>query len=127
MTTLSLMSTAEVDSLMKHSKDCADGECSLDEVADLIMVLKEQQAELTSRVSEIRGMIKAIEVVNESANRDEDAVRSTVRAIFRIFQMSDKASGNNYPYLSKAMGYSGDVGSGPTDAYKSLKPKPWKA
>jgi hypothetical protein len=36
-------------------------------------------------------------------------------------------SENYYPSLSKPTGYSGEVGSGPTDAYKALNPKPWKA
>lgn len=41
-----------------------------------------------------------------------------------LFQ--DKASGNDYPSLSKPTGWSGEVGDGPTDAYKALNPKPWK-
>jgi len=71
-------------------------------------------------------MIKAIETMTHSKDRDVDEVRDTVRSIFRIFSMSAKASGNDYPALSHPSGYSGEVGSGPTDAYKALDPKPWK-
>ena len=55
-----------------------------------------------------------------------DEVRETVRAIFRVFQLGDKASGNDYPALTKPTGYSGEVGKGSTTAYDALPPKKWK-
>ena len=93
----------------------------------LIGELMEHQHNLSERLTEINNMITSLEVLNDSDNRKVDQVRETVRAIFRVFQMSAKSSGNDYPALSKPTGYSGEVGSGPTDAYKALNPKPWKA
>ena len=87
----------------------------------------EQQHILSQRVKEVDNMIKSLEVLNGSDERETDEVRETVRAIFRVFQMSARGSGNDYPALTKPTGYSGDVGDGPTDAYKALNPKPWKA
>jgi hypothetical protein len=40
--------------------------------------------------------------------------------------MGAVASGNDYKSTGIATGYSGEVGDGPSDAYKSLNPKPWK-
>ncbi|EEC50927.1 predicted protein [Phaeodactylum tricornutum CCAP 1055/1] len=126
MTSLSLMSADETDKIVTQASDCAEGECSIDEVDDLIQILHAQQKELSNRLDEVRVMIKSLEVVNKDDDRKVDQVRETVRAIFRVFQASDKASGNDYPSLTKPMGYSGDVGKGSTTAYDALPPKKWK-
>jgi hypothetical protein len=125
-TQLSLMSVEETENVMTQATDCVEGECSLDEVEDLIQVLKSQQKDLFDRVEQIKGMMKSLEKVNAKDDREVDEVRETVRAIFRIFQLGDKASGNDYPALSKPTGWSGEVGDGPTTAYDALPPKPWK-
>jgi hypothetical protein len=119
------MSQEEAEKILTHATDCIDSECALDEVDDLIVALKDQQRELNHRVDEIRSLIKSLETVNTSEERKVDEVRETVRAIFRIFQLGDKASGNDYPSLSKPMGYSGEVGKGSTTAYDALPPKKW--
>ena len=111
---------------MKHATDCYEGECSIDEVDDLIGALQSQQKELSVRLDDIRSMIKSLEIINGKDERAVDEVRETVRAIYRVFQMGDKASGNDYPSLSKPMGYSGDVGKGAKTAYDVLPPKKWK-
>ncbi len=112
---------------MSKGHACEAGECSVDDVDNLLGTLIEQQHILNERLTELDNMIKSLEVLNGSDNRKVDEVRETVRALFRVFQMSAKASGNDYPSLSRPTGYSGEVGSGPTDAYKALNPKPWKA
>lgn len=111
---------------MKQATSCAEGECSLDEVQDLIDVLKVQQKELYSRVENVKSVISSLETMNAKPNRETDEVRETIRALYRVFQLGDKASGNDYPSLSKATGWSGDVGKGPQTAYDSLPPKKWK-
>lgn len=121
------MTPEETTKLITHATDCADGECSVDEVGDLITVLKSQQKELASRVDEIDKMIGSLASVNEKDERETDEVRETVRAIFRVFQLGAKASGNDYPALTKPTGYSGEVGKGATTAYDALPPKKWKA
>jgi hypothetical protein len=127
MIQLSLMSATETETLMKTATDCAEGECSLDEVEDLIDVLKAQQKELSARVQQVKEMISNLEHMNTLDDRKVDEVRETVRAIFRVFQLGDKSSGNNYPSLSKPMGWSGEVGDGPKSAYDALPPKKWTA
>ena len=120
------MSPDETEAVMKHATDCADGECSLDEVQDLIDILKVQQKELSNRVENVKSMIATLETSNAKSDRKTDEVRETIRALYRVFQLGDKASGNDYPSLSKATGWSGDVGKGPQTAYDSLPPKKWK-
>jgi hypothetical protein len=124
---LSLMSQEETESIMSKAEDCVAGECSLDQIDDLIVLLKGQQKELYDRVTQVKEMVETLEKVNQKADgRSVDEIRETVRAIFRVFQLGDKASGNDYPALSKPTGWSGEVGKGPTTAYDALPPKPMK-
>ena len=85
------MSQDETDSIISKANDCVEGECSLDEVDELIGVLKDQQKELYDRVEDIRSMVKSLETVNSQDDREVDQIRETVRAIFRVFQLGDKA------------------------------------
>jgi hypothetical protein len=118
------MSHGETDSVFETATNCVEGECSLDEIEGLINLLKEQQKEASVRLDDVKGMIKSLETVNGADDRSVDEIRETVRAIFRVFQLGAKASGNDYPSLSKPMGWSGEVGKGPTTAYDALPPKP---
>ncbi|VEU41699.1 unnamed protein product [Pseudo-nitzschia multistriata] len=120
------MSHDDTETVLATAKDCAEGECTLDEIDGLVSLLKDQQKEASDRLKEIKDMIKSLETVNGSDDRSVDEIRETVRAIYRIFQLGDKASGNDYPALSKPMGWTGEVGSGPTTAYDALPPKPYK-
>lgn len=121
------MTAEELEAIITKGRECEAGECTVSDVDILIGELMEQQHILSQRVKEVDNMIKSLEVLNGSDERETDEVRETVRAIFRVFQMSARGSGNDYPALTKPTGYSGDVGDGPTDAYKALNPKPWKA
>jgi hypothetical protein len=64
-------------------------------------------------------MIGSLQHINEKEERKTDEVKAFVRDMLRVF-----ASGK--PIVFPA-GFAGDVGSGPTDAYKALKPKPWSS
>jgi hypothetical protein len=121
---LSLMSAEEMETLIASAVDCSEGECSVDEVGSLVDLLQAQQKDLSERIHKISGMITNLEDMN-TKDKDRDEVRETVRAIMRVFAKSDghKASGTA---KVNPTGYSGDVGKGPTDAYKALKPKPYK-
>eukprot|EP00985_Skeletonema_marinoi_P002283 scaffold939_cov107-Skeletonema_marinoi.AAC.1 len=125
-TARNLMSAAEVKSIIDEAESCAGGECALDEVEDLILSLQSQQSLLSKRIAEIDGLVKDLEHVNGRDERPVDEVRETVRAIFRIFALGDKASGNDYPSLTKPMGYSGETAGGGKTAYDVLPPKPIK-
>jgi hypothetical protein len=117
------MSQEETAEVMKHANDCAHGECSLDEVDELVSVLKSHQKELYDHVEEIKKVTKALKTVT-SRGGEVDEVRETVRALFRVFQLG--GSGNDYPSLSKPTGWSGEVGDGPQTAYDALPPKKYK-
>ncbi|KAL7536955.1 hypothetical protein ACHAXR_007501 [Thalassiosira sp. AJA248-18] len=125
-TALNLMSATEVESILSEAEACAGGECALDEVEQLITNLQDQQSLLSKRVEEIGGLVKDLESANGKDDRPVDEVRETVRAIFRIFALGDKASGNDYPSLSKPTGYSGETAGGGKTAYDVLPPKPMK-
>mmetsp|Transcript_4210 Transcript_4210/g.7834 ORF Transcript_4210/g.7834 Transcript_4210/m.7834 type:complete len:160 (+) Transcript_4210:80-559(+) len=123
-TALDLMSAAEVEAIMAEAESCAQGECALDEVESLLNNLQDQQSLLSKRIEEIDTLVADLEKANGADNRPVDEVRETVRAIFRVFAMGDKASGNDYPALSKPMGYSGETKGGGKTAYDVLPPKP---
>ncbi len=86
-TARNLMSAEEVKAIMYEAESCAQGECALDEVEDLIMSLQSQQSLLSKRIAEIDGLVKDLEHVNGRDERPTDEVRETVRAIFRIFAL----------------------------------------
>ena len=88
---LSLMSPEENEVVLQKANDCFEGECSLEDVDDLVGVLKDQQKELKARVDQVKAMIQSLETVNSQGDRKVDQVRETVRAIFRVFQLGDKA------------------------------------
>eukprot|EP00571_Detonula_confervacea_P014123 CAMPEP_0172307260 /NCGR_PEP_ID=MMETSP1058-20130122/8150_1 /TAXON_ID=83371 /ORGANISM="Detonula confervacea, Strain CCMP 353" /LENGTH=159 /DNA_ID=CAMNT_0013019373 /DNA_START=62 /DNA_END=541 /DNA_ORIENTATION=- len=123
---LNLMTTAEIDSIIREAETCAEGECALDEVENLITNLQGQQSMLSKRIEEIGGLVTDLEHANGQDDRPVDEVRETVRAIFRVFALGAKASGNDYPSLSKPMGYSGETSGGGKTAYDVLPPKPMK-
>lgn len=120
------MTPQELEAILMKGHECEEGGCSVDSVESLIAELQEQQKILSDRIKKVDGMILSMKTLNNASDRNVDEVRETVRSIFRIFAMGAKASGNDYPSLSKPTGYSGEVGTGPTDAYKALNPKPWK-
>lgn len=117
-TQLQIMTPEETEAILNKAEDCSEGECSLDDVTELIAILKEQQKEIYDRLTDIKASVKSLEYVNAAEDRKVDEVRETVRALFRVFQLGDKASGNDYPSLMKASGWSGEVGDGPTTACK---------
>eukprot|EP00980_Cylindrotheca_fusiformis_P003285 scaffold743_cov117-Cylindrotheca_fusiformis.AAC.4 len=121
-TKVGIMTQEETENIMKHATDCTHGECSVDEVSELVSVLKGHQKDLRDRVEEVKKITKALETVH-SRGAKVDEVQETVRALFRVFQLGDKASGNDYPALSRPTGWSGDVGKGPQTAYDVLSPK----
>ncbi|CAB9517348.1 expressed unknown protein [Seminavis robusta] len=114
-----ILSDSETDAILKVASECAEGECSIDEVAGLVGDLKEQQQILERRMSKIMTMIAHLEHVNEKEDRQTDEVRQFVKDMLRVFA-HEKAT-------IPATGFSGEIGDGPTTAYDALPPKKWKA
>ena len=112
------MSEEETDAIIKSAEDCAESECSVDDVSGLIFELKEQEQILEERLEKIMNMIAHLQHVNEKEERKTDEVRAFVQDMLRVFSQ-DK------PMVFPA-GFGGEIGDGPTTAYDALPPKPWK-
>lgn len=120
------MTDAEVESIVSKAHICAEGECSVEDVDLFLAELKDQQKLLRDRLTEVTNMISELTTANsldKSDVREVDELKETVRAIARLFMMGDRASGNDYPNMGPPIGYSGDVGKGPSTAYDVLSPK----
>jgi hypothetical protein len=103
--------------MIEKAHNCAEGECSVDDVGTLIAELKEQQREMAVRLEEIMNMVAHLQNLNAAESRKSDEVRAYVRDLLRVF---DSKSGGF------STGFSGIVGDGSKTAYDVLPPKPWK-
>ncbi|OEU15772.1 hypothetical protein FRACYDRAFT_269481 [Fragilariopsis cylindrus CCMP1102] len=112
-----IMSDEETASILKKSEECAASECSLDEVDDLVVTLKDTQKELEVRLEKIMNMISHLQHINEKEERKTDEVREFVKDMLRVFN-TDKP-------MVFPQGYAGDVGKGSQTAYDVLPPKKW--
>jgi ABC-type transporter Mla subunit MlaD len=126
---LSLMSTKETDQLLEQANKVVQSpDCTQEDVNQLIDMLHTQQNELNTRLQTLSGTLQRLEKIsNSEKDRNVDQIRETIRAIYRVFQLGDKASNNDYPALSKPTGWSGEINDGPTTAYDALPPKKFKA
>jgi len=111
-----LLSEEETTAIIEKAHDCAEGECSVDDVSGLISELKDQQHQMSVRLEEIMNMVSHLQKLNADDTRKKDDVRAYVRDLLRVF---DSNSGGF------ATGFSGDIGDGPTTAYDALPPKKW--
>ncbi len=112
-----LLSEDDTAAMIEKAHDCAEGECSVDDVSELIAELKSQQKEMSTRLEEIMNMVAHLQHLNENEKRKKDDVRAYVKDLLRVFGDNSKGF---------ATGFSGDIGDGPTTAYDALEPKPWK-
>jgi hypothetical protein len=103
--------------MISKANDCAEGECSVDDVDALIAELKAQQREMSSRLEDIMNMVAHLQHINEADARKKDDVRAYVKDLLRVFDVNTGGF---------ATGFTGDIGDGPTTAYDALPPKPWK-
>jgi hypothetical protein len=126
-TSLHLMAPDKMEALISEAVECSEGECSVDDVGDLLHTLKAQQKDLHAKIDDIKGMIKSLEVMNDKKGTNRSEVRETVRAIMRIFSVSPSGENDFRPFAGGiATGFSGEIGKGPTTAYDALNPKPYK-
>jgi hypothetical protein len=113
-----ILSDAETEKILQSAGDCAEGECSVDDVSELIYELKQQEKEMQQRLEKIMNMISHLQHINEKEERQTDEVRAFVKDMLRVFSFKAPAV--------VPQGYSGDVGKGSTTAYDALPPKKWK-
>jgi len=112
-----IMTEDETAAVLKKSEECVESECSLDEVDDLVVTLKDTEKELRSRLENIENMIAHLQHINEKEERKTDEVREFVRDMLRVFN-TDKP-------IVFPTGFSGDIGKGTQTAYDVLPPKKW--
>merc|ERR1711957_646951 len=113
-----IMSEDEIAAVLSKANNCVESECSVDTTDDLITELKAQQKVLRTRLDAIMNTVAHLEQSNESGERKKEDVAQIVKDLMRTFSVQDGKF---------AMGFSGDIGDGPSTAYDALPPKPWKA
>ncbi|GKY99408.1 hypothetical protein MPSEU_000895500 [Mayamaea pseudoterrestris] len=116
-----LLSEEETQSIIQSAQECAAGECSIDDVSDLISELREQEKILSARLESVMNMISDLQYINEKEERQTDEVRAFVSDMLRVFSLTRGSETQ-----SLATGFSGDISKGTKTAYDSLNPKPWK-
>ncbi len=79
------MSDSEQEQVLKHATDCVEGECSLDEVSELLSVLKDTEHELELRLEKIMNMVSHLQHMNAKEERKTDEVREFVKDLLRVF------------------------------------------
>ncbi len=79
------MSDSEQEQVLKHASDCAEGECSVDEISELLSVLKDTEKELEDRLEKIMNMVSHLQHLNEKEERKKDEVRAFVKDLLRVF------------------------------------------
>jgi hypothetical protein len=111
----------EIDAILSTAEDCSEHtQCGVDDVSGLVYELKEFLETLQERSENVNQMIADLEDMNAQPERKPDEVKAFVKDMLRVFETSDTSLGH-YP-----IGFSGDIGDGPTTAYDSLPPKKWK-
>lgn len=113
------MSEEETSAILKSAGECAEGECSVDDVKGLLDDLKAQEKQLVDRMDKVMNMIAHLQHINEKEERKTDEVKTFVRDMLRVFD-------TNKP-ITFPTGFSGDIGKGPQTAYDVLPPKKWHA
>jgi hypothetical protein len=79
------MSDSEQEQVLKHATDCVEGECSLDEVSELLSVLKDTEHELEHRLEKIMNMVSHLQHINAKEERKTNEVREFVKDLLRVF------------------------------------------
>eukprot|EP00977_Amphora_coffeiformis_P002660 scaffold513_cov169-Amphora_coffeaeformis.AAC.14 len=113
-----LLSEEETQAILNSAEECAEGECSVDDVAELIYELKEQQKIMENRLSAVMNTVSHLQHINAQKERKRDEVKALVQDLLRVFS-TDKAA---FP----ASGFSGDISKKTLTAYDVLSPKPYK-
>ncbi|KAL3826272.1 hypothetical protein ACHAXA_004590 [Cyclostephanos tholiformis] len=114
-----IMTEEEISAILSKANGCVESECAVSDVDDLIAELRDQQKVLSARLENIMNAVAHLQAANAAGDkRKTDDVRSIVKDMLRVFTTGDGKF---------AMGFSGDIGDGPTTAYDALPPKPWKA
>jgi len=111
-----LLNEQETQALLDSAHDCAEGECSIDDVSQFIAELKAQQVEMNKRLEEVMNLVSNLQKLNEKKTRNKDEIRAYVKDLLSVF---NPQSGG------WATGFSGDISKKTLTAYDALEPKKW--
>mmetsp|Transcript_52738 Transcript_52738/g.78598 ORF Transcript_52738/g.78598 Transcript_52738/m.78598 type:complete len:110 (+) Transcript_52738:385-714(+) len=79
------MTEEETEAILKSAHDCHEGECTIDEVSELIYELEEQKKVLNDRLDAIMNMVSKLQKANTDQKRNTDDVRAYVKDLLRVF------------------------------------------
>jgi DNA repair exonuclease SbcCD ATPase subunit len=88
-----IMTDEETEKVLKSAQDCVESECSIDEVDDLLQVLKSTEKELEDRLEKIMNMIGHLQHINEKPERQTNEVRQFVKDMLRVFSTDVSLTG----------------------------------
>ena len=80
-----LLTEEEVETIFNSANNCAETECSVEDVSSLIAELKDQKTQMEERLKMVEKMVYKLEHLNDAEDREVDAVRQTVRDFLRVF------------------------------------------
>merc|ERR1712071_490871 len=112
-----ILTEDEVDMIFKRATDCAESECSVEDVNNLLMDLRDQKKLMEGRLQMIDNMFNKLDNLNSKKQREVDSIRQTVEDFMRVFSRDTPA------FMPTQI--MGDIGDGPTTAYDALPPKKW--
>lgn len=113
-----LLTEEETQAILNSAEECAAGECSVDDVAELIHELKEQQKLMEARLAAVMNTVAHLQHVNDKKERKRDEVKAMVKDLLRVFSTDTNA----FPIS----GFSGDISKKTLTAYDALPPKRYK-
>lgn len=79
--------------ILKSAQECADTECSVEDMNQLLADLKSQERILSHRLGTVMNAVAKLQNVNEKKGRSNDEVRSFVQDLTWVFRHD--VSGNN--------------------------------
>jgi len=80
-----VMTEAEITAILDQAHDCAEGECAVDDVEDLIAELRTQQKVLSERLDTIMNAVAHLQAANESSDRKTGEFGNPAACAFSCF------------------------------------------
>jgi predicted nuclease with TOPRIM domain len=79
------MSDAETAAILEKAEGCMGEECSIDEVDELLVMLKKTQSDLEERLEKIMNLVGDLQHLNQKGERETDEVRAFVKDMLSVF------------------------------------------
>ena len=89
-----ILSDDETDAILKSAHECAESECSVDDVSNLVSELKGQEVEMKARLGKITSMIAELEHLSAKEQRNKDDVKAFVKDMLRVFSHGEVSDNN---------------------------------